>query len=70
MSTREELKVTFKRRYWNIKTDERVYQKMCAIHMGQLDVEAYYEWLTKFNSVFVFLRAHDSFLKEVFRFGL
>jgi hypothetical protein len=36
-----------------IKIDEQIYQKMCAIHMGhEKDVEAYYEWFSKLNSIF------------------
>lgn len=39
--------------------------------MGQKeDVEAYYKQLAKLNSVFTLLRVQDSFLKEIFRFGL
>ncbi len=43
---------------------------MCAIHMGQEDVEAYYIQLTKLNSVLAPPQTQDSFLKETFRFGL
>jgi hypothetical protein len=43
-STWEKLKVAFKKRYQTVKIDEGIYQKMCAIHVGQEeDVEAYYK---------------------------
>jgi hypothetical protein len=52
ISTWDELKATFGRRYQMVKMDERFYQKMCVIRMGhEEDVEAYYEWLIKLNSV-------------------
>ncbi len=68
--TWEELKVTFMRRYQTVKTNELVYQKMFIICMGEEDVEVYYKWLTKLNSALAPPQAQDSFLKEVFRFGL
>lgn len=70
MNAWEELKVTFKRRYRIVKIDEWVYHKMCAIHMGQEDVEASYKWLTKLNSVLVPPQTQASFLKEMFWSGL
>ncbi len=71
MGTWEELKVTFMRRYQTVKLNELFYQKMFIICTGEEeDVEVYYKWLTKFNSAFAPPQAQDSFLKEVFWFGL